>query len=181
VGSVLGCLLLLSTCSADPMVLSVARGDVREQKLDSIAWLGARLDLPALDILPNWRLHYEFEAGMIDAQPDDQNALNLMLGPTLQWHWPATEWTVIVEGGLRPTYINRAIFNERSIGGSFHLASHIGAVFRLRRIPVQLGARFLHISNGSVRGDSPGMNYALFSFGYYWYPQAEMRSGAGAD
>lgn len=163
------------------MALSAVYGDVRQQKFDGLAWLGAQVDLPALDIASRWRLHYQLDAGMIDAPPDEQNALNLMLGPALQWHWPSSEWTFIVEGALRPTFVSRTVFNDREIGGRFHFASHIGAVFRLRRIPVQVGARFLHISNAGIRSDNPGMNYALLSFGYYWYPQAEMRSGAGAD
>lgn len=178
---VVACLLLIASCSADPMAVSGVHGDIRQQKFAELAWLGAQWDVPALDIAPRWRLHYELDAGVIDARPDDRKALNLMLGPALQWHHPAAEWTFIIEGGLRPAYVDRTVFNGRAIGGSFHFASHVGAVFRMTRLPFQVGARFLHISNGGIRSDNPGMNYALFSFGYYWYPQGELRSSAGTD
>lgn len=179
--SIVACLLLLAACSEDPFALSAVYGDVRQAKFDGLEWFGLQLAMPALDLSHGWRIHQKLDIGMIDAEKGDRNALNVMLGPVLQWHWPGERASLIIESGLRPTYVARTFFNDRSIGGSFHFASHVGATLRLRQLPLQANVRFLHISNAGTRSDNPGLNYALFSVGYYWYPRAELRSGAGGD
>ncbi len=72
---------------------------------------------------------------------------------------------VVLAIGVSPTVLSKSEFDDAELGGKFHFTSHLGVFFQLGQ-RWDLGYRFQHMSNASIKSTNPGLNMHMFQLGY---------------
>lgn len=66
---------------------------------------------------------------------------------------------------ISPTFVNA----NRKFGSAFQFGEHLGFGFRFgERYQYDLGYRYQHLSNGSIRQPNQGINFKQIRFGYHF-------------
>lgn len=116
---------------------------------------------------PGWgRLDIDLELSAAYWRTSRQKAARSMwqfgATPLVRW-WPADAW--YLEVGSGPAVLTKSVFSGRNLGMRFQFMSHFGAgvLFQKRH---QLGIRYTHLSNSSIKKHNPGLDAVAVTYRY---------------
>ena len=76
-------------------------------------------------------------------------------------------WGLILDAGIGGALISSWKFGDQDIGGPFQFIAHAGVSFELPWNLV-VGGRFHHMSDGTIYGDSRGVDFYMLELSYYF-------------
>ena len=115
----------------------------------------------------NWgRLELTGEGGVsywkADGSRSPGNAWQVHATPFLRW-WISERF--FIEGGIGVTAFNKTRFADKTISTAFQFGDQIGLGFLLTKNS-QLGLRYAHFSNASIKRPNPGLNVIEAGYTY---------------
>jgi hypothetical protein len=110
-----------------------------------------------------FRTRLNGSAGVLRGAGD--SAFITTMTPSLAFRKPS--WRLILDAGIGGALISSWKFGRQDIGGPFQFIAHAGVSFELPWNLV-VGGRFHHMSDGTIYGDSRGVDLYMLELSYYF-------------
>jgi lipid A 3-O-deacylase len=123
----------------------------------------------------DWHLggYWELDVGYWDGKNGEHGAGDLFeLGFTPVFRFQRNPYTDLaiapyVEGAIGAHLLSETWISGRDLSTNFQFGSHIGLGMRVGKSQrLDLGYRFQHLSNGSIKGENDGINFHIVRLSY---------------
>jgi lipid A 3-O-deacylase len=91
------------------------------------------------------------------------NLTHVGLTPFLNWWFLPQD---ALEAGIGPNLFSGTYIGGKRISTAYQFGDSLGLLHRFDAVPLTLGARFTHYSNGAIKHPNPGQNYFQLRVSY---------------